>query len=402
MEQRRNALTSSDAFPTRENPGATLPGIEPGSPRCGWGWGGERWRRLDCSPSTIANRVQSPAGSRPDFRTWESCWTMPLVGGFSRGSPVSSVLAFQRCSILTSFRLSWLSRPRTPEFCEKISRSVALHNAIAQIHFRDWMVSVLRVLDLRAPITDVQYRNNLILIGQPSRKISPHKDTPPIRKGKLLVGHASRVVYSVVGFPSAKMRIDKPACTPRTREAGCKYRSTTGAVSGVAWADSIVVLRADEGEANVGTQGWKGRRGKNPADLRHRPRRFPHAKIRGVNRPVIEPVSPWWEASCLTVLPPRPQCGGLSGLGECGKGTDPPRITRKKRLSVRYTRMRITYARVKASWARFSTERDPSPGEQFMPLQTTVAERLARSPPTKANRVEFLAGSPDFCKWESC
>ncbi|KAJ8872728.1 hypothetical protein PR048_026342 [Dryococelus australis] len=35
-----------------------------------------------------ANRVQYPAGS-PDFRKWESCRTMPLVGGFSRGSPVS-------------------------------------------------------------------------------------------------------------------------------------------------------------------------------------------------------------------------------------------------------------------------------------------------------------------------
>ncbi|KAJ8870545.1 hypothetical protein PR048_029568 [Dryococelus australis] len=42
---------------------------------------------LDCSPPTSANQVQSPAGSLPDFRKWESCRTMPLVGGFSRGSP---------------------------------------------------------------------------------------------------------------------------------------------------------------------------------------------------------------------------------------------------------------------------------------------------------------------------
>ncbi|KAJ8873656.1 hypothetical protein PR048_024481 [Dryococelus australis] len=32
------------------------------------------------SPPTKANRVQSPVGS-PDFRKWESCRTMPLVGG---------------------------------------------------------------------------------------------------------------------------------------------------------------------------------------------------------------------------------------------------------------------------------------------------------------------------------
>ncbi|KAJ8878345.1 hypothetical protein PR048_018922 [Dryococelus australis] len=35
--------------------------------------------RLDCSPPTKANRVQSPAGSLPDFRKWESCRTMSLV-----------------------------------------------------------------------------------------------------------------------------------------------------------------------------------------------------------------------------------------------------------------------------------------------------------------------------------
>ncbi|KAJ8891771.1 hypothetical protein PR048_004324 [Dryococelus australis] len=42
--------------------------------------------RLDCSPPTKANRVQFQAGSL----RWESCRTMPLVGGFSRRSPVSS------------------------------------------------------------------------------------------------------------------------------------------------------------------------------------------------------------------------------------------------------------------------------------------------------------------------
>ncbi|KAJ8874116.1 hypothetical protein PR048_024957 [Dryococelus australis] len=47
--------------------------------------------RLARSPPTKANRVQSPDGS-PDFRKSESCRTMPLVGGFSRGSPVSPPL----------------------------------------------------------------------------------------------------------------------------------------------------------------------------------------------------------------------------------------------------------------------------------------------------------------------
>ncbi|KAJ8881497.1 hypothetical protein PR048_017978 [Dryococelus australis] len=40
-------------------------------------------------PPSKENRVQSPAESLPDFREWESYWTIPLVGGFSRRSPVS-------------------------------------------------------------------------------------------------------------------------------------------------------------------------------------------------------------------------------------------------------------------------------------------------------------------------
>ncbi|KAJ8897176.1 hypothetical protein PR048_002522 [Dryococelus australis] len=48
--------------------------------------------RLDCSPPTRANRAQSPAGSLLDFRKWESCRTMPLVGGFSRGYPCPPTL----------------------------------------------------------------------------------------------------------------------------------------------------------------------------------------------------------------------------------------------------------------------------------------------------------------------
>ncbi|KAJ8874240.1 hypothetical protein PR048_025083 [Dryococelus australis] len=53
---------------------------------------------------TKAIRVQSPAGS-PDSRMWESCRTMPLVGGYSRGSPVSPALSFRCRSRLTSITL---------------------------------------------------------------------------------------------------------------------------------------------------------------------------------------------------------------------------------------------------------------------------------------------------------
>ncbi|KAJ8867975.1 hypothetical protein PR048_031784 [Dryococelus australis] len=55
------------------------------------------------SPPTMAKRVQSPAGS-PHFGKWESCRKMPLVGGFSRGSPLP-LPSFRRHSIFTSIPL---------------------------------------------------------------------------------------------------------------------------------------------------------------------------------------------------------------------------------------------------------------------------------------------------------
>ncbi|KAJ8882996.1 hypothetical protein PR048_014835 [Dryococelus australis] len=52
-----------------------------------------------------------PGGVTPDFRTWESCRTMPLIGGFSRRSCVSPALSIWRCSIFTSLHPYGLSRP---------------------------------------------------------------------------------------------------------------------------------------------------------------------------------------------------------------------------------------------------------------------------------------------------
>ncbi|KAJ8868641.1 hypothetical protein PR048_030180 [Dryococelus australis] len=61
------------------------------------------------------------------------------------------------------------------------------------------------------------------------------------------------------------------------------------------------VSRADEASE------WKGRGNgispRKPADRRHRPARFPHAKKTVVTRSGIESGSPWWEASKLTAQP---------------------------------------------------------------------------------------------------
>ncbi|KAJ8884330.1 hypothetical protein PR048_016187 [Dryococelus australis] len=75
--------------------------------------------RLDC---TKAKWVQSPAGLLPDFRKWESCRAMPLVGGFFSGIFCFRALDFQRCSILASFHPHRLSRLR----CQKAAQILQL------------------------------------------------------------------------------------------------------------------------------------------------------------------------------------------------------------------------------------------------------------------------------------
>ncbi|KAJ8895212.1 hypothetical protein PR048_000537 [Dryococelus australis] len=71
-----------------------------------YGLTGIRTRKLLNSSLPIPGRVT------PDFRTWESCQTMPLVGGFSRISPVPPPF---HSSALLHTRLnhpSRLSKPR--------------------------------------------------------------------------------------------------------------------------------------------------------------------------------------------------------------------------------------------------------------------------------------------------
>ncbi|KAJ8883832.1 hypothetical protein PR048_015687 [Dryococelus australis] len=69
-------------------------------------------RRSECKPSQTANIFSTSYGT---ILMWESCRTMPLVGGFCRESPVSTVLSFRRCSILTSLHPRRLSRSRCKE-----------------------------------------------------------------------------------------------------------------------------------------------------------------------------------------------------------------------------------------------------------------------------------------------
>ncbi|KAJ8869938.1 hypothetical protein PR048_028949 [Dryococelus australis] len=67
--------------------------------------GGHGGRVVSLLASHQGDPGSIPDRDTPDFRMWESCRIMQLVGGFSRGSPVSPAFSFRHCSILTSIAL---------------------------------------------------------------------------------------------------------------------------------------------------------------------------------------------------------------------------------------------------------------------------------------------------------
>ncbi|KAJ8887796.1 hypothetical protein PR048_014014 [Dryococelus australis] len=77
--------------------------------------------------------VRFSAGSLPDFSVSKSCRTTPLVGGFSRGSPVSPTLAFRRCyiphfTLIGSQDLDVKSRPNLSTHSLDVQESSCFNN----------------------------------------------------------------------------------------------------------------------------------------------------------------------------------------------------------------------------------------------------------------------------------
>ncbi|KAJ8870458.1 hypothetical protein PR048_029480 [Dryococelus australis] len=177
------------------------------------------------SPPIKANRVQSPAGS-PDFRKWESCRTMPLVGGFSRGLPIPPPLhsgaapqslqspsSALKTSLLRAVQISSLHsssilvRGHWSDgaliFLEKISGLRVLQNTRVQIHFRDWMI--FNCHSLRPRITYTQCRGYLILIGPVSQK---ERDFTSRQQPKQKQRWLEHIQYCEVE-PDANLHIDQ-------------------------------------------------------------------------------------------------------------------------------------------------------------------------------------------------
>ncbi|KAJ8869881.1 hypothetical protein PR048_028890 [Dryococelus australis] len=100
---------------------------------------------LQGEPGSIPGRV-TPGFSQVGIVRW----TMPLARGFSRGSPASPVLSFQRCSIVESLHPRWLSRRRCKSRPNLVTRPLPTQrrNSVAVLSmcansFSDWLHEAL-------------------------------------------------------------------------------------------------------------------------------------------------------------------------------------------------------------------------------------------------------------------
>ncbi|KAJ8891513.1 hypothetical protein PR048_004041 [Dryococelus australis] len=238
--------------------------------------------RLACSSATKANRVQYPAGPLPEFHRWESCWTMPLVGGSSRRSPIPPPPGneFQRCSLTTSLHIHRISRPCCDNAYEErkgrmaylgyqstgfhqIVRTSSRRNGVKvrllwQYPFSDWLGETLGT--------------SLCLIGY------------------CMLG---KIPYWLVFRLECCEKLDA------IRLRYCQIMASNDL--------NLKLGKANRGRGEVSMEqcwnedaGGKREIPRKPANQRHRLTLFPHTKILERLQTGIEPGSPRWEASSLT------------------------------------------------------------------------------------------------------
>ncbi|KAJ8866974.1 hypothetical protein PR048_032836 [Dryococelus australis] len=234
--------------------------------------GGERTvaERLARSPPTNAHRALSLAGS-PDFRKWESCQTMPLIGWFSRGYPVSPVPSFQAApyslqspssaleiSLLRAAQISSLTQAFFGRFCKfpheelnvisgdkNISRDkIDAKHVYTEVDFAIGSHSIRQGLDDSQPIADLQGSGDGWK-GKarfwPKGSVFVVRKTDPRHRGRL--GEALRSCLSRVWWRGIKVRRrrgagNRPGPSPKemlTRlTLSCRISSrVTGGVIGI-------------------------------------------------------------------------------------------------------------------------------------------------------------------------
>ncbi|KAJ8871514.1 hypothetical protein PR048_027836 [Dryococelus australis] len=297
--------------------------------------------RLARSPLTKANRAQAPAGSL-DFRKWESCRTMPLVSGLSRGSPALPAPPFRRCSIFTSIFSSAL----------KTSLKCARERRIAHAEGRE----VKRQREKERGREGGREKAMVLTTPMGERGVCPYlmqaivvlgpvwAAAEEVNTGHIIDEYTEEIFRISASDTEIAHRFSIRCCivmtelhvigTKLARACQIKYGPMTNALQRVQHRQKITYtcvmytnvytgygwFKVNEGEArrvwiSGGMQGISPRK---PTGQRHRPPRYPHTKIRERPPTGIAPSSLGWEASSLTTTPPRPRREMvLSGKGCC-------------------------------------------------------------------------------------
>ncbi|KAJ8866722.1 hypothetical protein PR048_032583 [Dryococelus australis] len=267
--------------------------------------------RLACSPPTMANRIQSPAGS-PDFRMWESCLTMLLVGGFSRGSLVPSPLhsgtapySLQSPSsaLKTSLVSGWRLLSGYPQSFGVAKASTFRHSL--RVASPAKKVPALRLGERQDELTV----SSLFTFRNAScGSVGNIHDVPFI---ELYSGQPLRTKYLKLGV-SQVSRSGTRQLNPST-SLHVRHADNISAFS-----DLCVVTSATSRIIIVSSCCWlRNKCAWSSAEMKRRRKleipektqpaatfgTIPTCKNPEVTQPGIEPGSPWWEASGLTAQP---------------------------------------------------------------------------------------------------
>ncbi|KAJ8878801.1 hypothetical protein PR048_019387 [Dryococelus australis] len=258
--------------------------------------------------------------------------------------------------------------------------------------------------------------------------------------GSLGIRHGSRCPWCLTQFPD-------PFCTAVVRHEWCvvanvairfgvPHNTPSCIVTDVKYVHPVTIsIVPVNGVIEVSREQRWNKRARETGDPRENPptngivRHDSHMRKSGVTQPGIEPGSPWWEASTVTAQPPWSQQFSPTTLLNCVSCEEHRLGYSTRRQSPFDARRCGTVGQGLASALRTAgrLDDDESPHPPFAnslslslslslflssspsirplfsaPGWRCLETRLARSPTTKANRVQTQAGSPDFRKWESC
>ncbi|KAJ8898147.1 hypothetical protein PR048_003507 [Dryococelus australis] len=209
-----------------------------------------------------------PAGSLPDFRRWQSSWTMLLASGFSRGTPISPVLAHQRCSILGSHFMSCLgmtciygSQLESPSLGQEAGERYGRHQHACLVPHRSYTQGGQRVVVLARYMGGAATNNDALVFAHAGAQLKKALEVAHKLGAECVMFQNFREAYS--SFLNADMarelrnysRLLKMTAGMKRRrndEPGGISPGKTADQRGEIWVVlKIEVLRADDSDVSM-------------------------------------------------------------------------------------------------------------------------------------------------------